>query len=231
MNGRILSTTLFFVLAALVVRAQDFNYTITSDTSGTYAALTSDSVLTNDSAWKHSYKIQVGFSFPFAGKNFSELTVERNSYIVFDNNRSYALMAFAGFSCKKDEQNHYSGLSYANSGSSPNRILKIQFNKVGQGEYAAEHLSYQVWLHENGRIDIVTGTHTYQIADTATVNDTLNAIQIGLINTNMDTSNRGLFLSGAADSPGSQPLNDSYPEISFIRSMPRIGMRYSFIPN
>jgi hypothetical protein len=233
----ILRQTILFNSALLLflfssVKAQTFNYSVATDTTGAYAPLTGSASINNDSvSWNFIYKKAIGFPFSFLGRSFDTLSIEKNNYIAFDKNRSYALLAFPGFSCKKLSTNHYSKISSSLTGASPNRIFKIQFEKVGQSDYGGEYINYQVWLNENGRIDYVMGDHTYPIADSATYNDTLNSVLIGLINTNMDTSPRGLFLSGASDGPTPQPVSDGSPDISFLRSMPREGTKYSFIPN
>jgi hypothetical protein len=214
------------------LEAQTFNYSVSVDTTQSYQALTSKTVLNADTAsWPQSKTLTIGFSFPFLGQNFSSLTIEKNNYISFDADRKYSILAFPGFSCKKDNSDKYSTVAYAISGTSPNRILKIEYGKMGSTDQTCEYLNYQVFLYETGIIEVTTGTHSYPTADSTNLNDTLSSVLIGLINTNMDTNPRGLFLSGSPLAPASQPVNDSNPDLSFIRSMPRAGTKYSFIPN
>ena len=241
---------LFAFLCSYTLRAQQFDYTVSCDSSGTYQELSSQTILnTNNSAWNFSYRVPVGFAFNFLGQNFDSVTVERNGYLSFDKDRSYALMAFNAFYDKQDSSGNRSVLSYAQSGSAPNRILKIQYKNVGQSGTASELLSYQLWLKEGGALEVHIGPHTQLTAeagfDTTMIAyvtegdsmilhtnyyDTLMPVQIGLLNTNMDSETRGLFLKGSPTQPASQPVNDQNPGFAFMRSLGRAGTTYTFTP-
>lgn len=227
----LLFAALLYMLCAKAL-GQSFNYTLSVDSAGTYTALAAKTAITGtDTVWDFVNEKAIGFSFPFNGQSFDSIYIERNSYIVFDRPRTLALLVYPGFSCKPDSQGNYSPLEFNLEGSAPNRILKLQYTRVGQTEYPAEYLSYQVWLHESGRIDVITGAHTYPIADSTNYSDTLYPCQIGLINPNMNTTTNGLFLKGSPTQPASQPINETYTDISFLRSFPRPGTKYSFIPD
>ena len=241
---------LFAFLCSYTLRAQQFDYTVSCDSNGTYQELSSQTILnTNNSAWNFSYRVPVGFAFNFLGQNFDSVTVERNGYLCFDKDRSYALMAFNAFHDKEDSLENHSVLSYAQSGSTPNRILKIQYKNVGQSGAASELLSYQLWLKESGALEVHIGPHTQLTAeagfDTTMIAyvtegdsmilhtnyyDTLMPVQIGLLNTNMDSETRGLFLKGSPTQPASQPVNDQNPGFAFMRSLGRAGTTYIFTP-
>ncbi|TND10237.1 MAG: hypothetical protein FD123_485 [Bacteroidetes bacterium] len=74
-------------------------------------------------------------------------------------------MAFNAFYDKQDSSGNRSVLSYAQSGSAPNRILKIQYKNVGQSGTASELLSYQLWLKEGGALEVHIGPHTQLTAE------------------------------------------------------------------
>jgi len=224
-----------FLSAALlltgIAAAQQFNYNVSCDSAGTYQELTAQTLLKSGSSpWAEKYPLATGFPFSCLGRTFDSVRVERNGYLSFDADRSYAFMAFNAFSDKIDTAGNRSTLSYALSGSAPNRVLKLQFRNMGQGAAPAELLSYQIWLNENGAIEVHVGPHTYAIADSTNSSDTLMPVVIGLVNTNMDTPTRGLFLEGSTTQPGSRPVNDTYPDPAFIRSIPAQGTRYTFTP-
>jgi hypothetical protein len=232
MNLRAPFITIILLIVCLITRSQTFNYSVSVDTTQSYQALTSKTVLNADSAsWPQNKSLAIGFTFPFLGSTFTSLTIEKNNYISFDADRKFALLTFPGFSCKQNNLGKYSTVAYNLSGTTPNRILKIEYGKAGNTDLTSEYLDYQIWLYENGNITVVTGSHSYPVADSTNSNDTLTTVQIGLINTNMDTNPRGLFLSGSPDQPSPEPLSDTNPDLSFIRSMPRPGTKYSFTPN
>lgn len=213
------------------VRAQQFSYTVSCDSSGTYQELTAQTLLNpGGGAWAQTYRVPLGFAFSFLGNTFDSVTVERNGYLSFDSDRRYALMVYNAFRDKTDSTNNHSTLGYALSGTAGSRILKLQYKNVGATRNKKELFSYQIWLKENGSIEVHVGPHTYPVAASNNYTDTLNANHIGLLNTNMDTETRGLFLKGSPTQPASQPVNDSYPDLPYLRSYGEEGTTYSFIP-
>lgn len=219
------------LLSVYSLRAQQFSYTATCDSSGTYEELNAQTLLNpGGEVWSFRYRIPIGFAFSFLGQSFDSVTVERNGYLSFDSDRRYAIMAFNTFHDKTDSMNNRSTLSYALSGTAGSRVLKLQFKNVGQTHDASEALSYQLWMKESGAVEIHLGPHTYAVADTSNYSDTLMAVQLGLLNTQMDTPVRGLFLGGSPTQPASQPVDDQHPDMVFMRSLGRAGTKYSFIP-
>src|ERR1700741_3753599 len=70
--------------------AQDFNYSFTKD-SVAWQELNAQTILNRDNnAWNFSYKIPIGFTFNYLGKNFDSLTIETNGYFVFDEEHKYS---------------------------------------------------------------------------------------------------------------------------------------------
>lgn len=241
--------------------SQDFNYTVTTDTE-TWQELNSQTILNpNNSAWNFSYKIPVGFSFNYLGRNFDSLTIETNGYLVFDADRNYAFTTFLGFSDCTDSTGTHSVLGYELSGTTGDHILKIQFKNTGNSLHASEFFSWQVWLKENGVVEIHIGPNDFQPSftvsndssfvesvlpdqegeptdslvitqDTTFINYTsLQAYRVGMLNMNMDTSTRGLFVGGEVDSPQSQPVDDQDAEPLYFMRAPSQNTRYTFTPN
>lgn len=224
MNIRTLAATAA-LLAVLCSNAQQFSYSVSTDTGVTYTSLVSAAVLNNsNSAWATRYKIPIGFTFNYLGRDFDSLTVETNGYLSFDAERSYTFTALNNFGDCTDSTGTHAALGYDVSGTVGNRILKIQYYNVGQFA-GTEKLNYQVWLKENGQLQLIIGAHTYNTSDTT------QNIRIGLLNANMDTPVRGLLLSGNPQSPGSQPIDDNNPAPVFLNTIPAAGTRYTFTPS
>ncbi|HET6992456.1 MAG TPA: hypothetical protein VFJ43_14070, partial [Bacteroidia bacterium] len=176
--------------------AQNFNYSFSKD-SVVWQELNSQTILNaTNSAWLFSYKIPIGFSFNYLVKIFDSLKIETNGYIIFDEDRIYALSAFSGFGDCTDFSGNHSVLGYELSGNNGTRILKIQYKHVSNAQTAGKFFSYQIWLKENREIEIHIGPNDFH----TTVNP-LQAYRIGLLNMNMDTSTRGLFIGGNSSSP------------------------------
>lgn len=227
---RVLSLLVCMVVLHSKAVAQDFNYTATLDVT-TWQELPSQTICnTGNAEWQFAYRIPIGFSFPFNGANYDSLTIETNGYLLFDTDRNQAFTAYFQFQDKIDSLGNHAVLGYATSGTAGNQILKIQYKNVGQYSDPGEYLSYQIWLYENGRIDMVTGPNSYQ-PDSLNPNlDTTQYIRTGLLNTNMTGTNRGYFIGQTQSGPAGQPLNDTTPAIPVFNSVPASGTRYSFIP-
>jgi hypothetical protein len=236
-----------FILLGSSLSAQDFNYTVSAATE-TWQELNSQTILNaNNSAWNFSYKIPVGFSFHYLGSDFDSVRIETNGYLVFDTDRNYSITAFAGFEDAIDEAGNHSVLGYELSGNSGTRILKIQFLNTCNIQSEAKFFSYQVWLKETGEVEFHVGPNDYQysfqvntiqldsstvINDTTFINDDSSLVyRLGLINMNMDTETRGLFIGGNLMQPESQPVNDGHPDPVYFFHAPAQNARYTFTPN
>ncbi len=235
------------ILLCTASKAQNFNYTFVKD-SVVWQELNSQTILnTNNSAWNFSYKIPIGFSFEYLGNEFDSLTIETNGYLVFDQDRNYALTAFLGFGDCVDATGNHSVLGYALSGTVGNRILKIQYKNTSISSNSTQFFTYQVWLKESGAAEIHIGPNDFQPAlvitnnvidslttqsDTTYINpDSTQAYRIGLINMNMNSETRGLFIGGTTAAPQSQPVNDANPDPFYLVRAPSQGTRYTFTPN
>jgi hypothetical protein len=219
-----------FVLAGYgISRAQNFNYSVTTD-SVAWNALNTQTILnSNNSAWNFSYKIPIGFTFSFLGRNFDSLTIETNGYIVFDSERNYALTAFSGIGDHIDSEGNHAVIGYELSGTNGNRILKIQYLNCSPNAAGDDVQSWQVWLKENGGVEVRIGMGTLRYNSTEV--DSTQQYRIGLLNMNMDTEDRGLFVSGNPSSPQAAEVNENNPETPFLTFIPASGYRYTFTPN
>ena len=242
---------LLFILAFLfavygVTRAQNFNYTVTTD-SVAWNELNAQTILNSyNSAWNLCYKIPIGFSFPFAGRNFDSLTIETNGYIVFDVERNYAMTAFSGVGDHIDSAGYHAILSYELSGTTGNHVLKIQYKDCSPYVTGNEIQSWKVWLMENGNVEVRTGvgtlrTNSYDVVEYDTLNEVMDTTEIvqldsaqmyrvGLLNMNMNTTDRGIFVSENPSSPTVAEVSETNPETPVLSFVPARGYRYTFIP-
>lgn len=235
------------MLFCISVKAQDFNYSFAKD-SVAWQELNSQTILnSSNSAWSFSYKVPIGFTFNYLGSNFDSLRIETNGYVVFDDDRNYALTAFLGFGDCLDSVGNHSVLGYELSGTSGNRILKIQFKNTGNSPTTEKHFTYQIWLKENNAVEVHIGPNDFQpgvivnttVIDSVTVQsdtilvntDSSQTYRIGLLNMNMDTESRGFFIGGTVSSPQAQPVNNNNPEPIYLMRAPASGIRYTFTPN
>lgn len=237
-----------FVLAAYgVTRGQNFNYTVSTD-SVSWNELNAQTILnSNNSAWNFSYKIPIGFTFNYLGRNFDSLTIETNGYVVFDNDRNYALTAFSGVGDHVDSAGNHAVLGYELSGTAGNHILKLQYKDCSPSVSGSEVQSWQVWLKENGNVEVRVGpgalrTNTLnateyneatQLDTTYVVEevDTTQQYRIGLLNMNMDTEVRGVFASGNPGAPQAEVVDENNSETPLLHFIPSRGYRYTFTPS
>lgn len=243
---------LLFIIALLlatygVTRSQDFNYSVSTD-SVAWNELNAQTILnTNNSAWNFSYRVPIGFTFHFCGRDFDSLTIETNGYIVFDNDRNYALTAFSGIGDCIDTSGNHSVLGYELSGTAGNHILKIQYKNCSTSRSGGKTLSWQVWLKENGNVEVRIGPSTLrenviteteideetseETITTTTAIDTTMKFRVGLLNMNMDTEDNGIFLSGNPVAPQAEPVSGYEPEPDYLEVIPNVGYRYTFTAN
>jgi hypothetical protein len=220
-----------FTLATYgLCRAQNFDYSVTTD-SVAWNELNAQTILNSgNSAWNFDYRIPIGFTFSYCGRTFDSLTIETNGYIVFDKDRNYALTAFSGVGDCVDTTGTHAMLGYELTGTAGNRILKIQYKNCGALQIGHKTQSWQVWLKENGSVEFRIGPGSLRCCAPQEV-DTTQKFRLGLLNMNMDTEERGLLLGGHTDEPEAQPINNSHPEAVYLHCIPAMGYRYTFTPS
>jgi hypothetical protein len=235
------------ILISLSGESQRFDYSFGKD-SVSWQELNNQTILnSNNSAWDFCYKIPIGFSFNYLGAHFDSVRIETNGYLVFDENRNYALTTFLGFGDCRDEHGNHSVLGYELSGNNGNHVLKIQFKNTGVTRQSSQHFSYQIWLRENGLVEVHVGPNDFQpgmVVDTIMYNnqivesdtilinyDSLEFYRVGLINMNMNATTNGFFIGGTVSSPQSQPVDENHPDPIYMMCAPSKGTRYTFTPN
>jgi hypothetical protein len=217
-------------LGGTALRGQQFNYTLQVNTT-TWSELSSQTLCNSvNQPWQDSYRIPVGFTFPFNGGNYDTLTINTSGALVFDDYGNQAFSAFSGFGGKLDSAGNYSVLGYSLSGSVSNHILKIQFKNIGQSSSPFEFLSYQLWLYESGRIDVICGTNTYQPALNEPT-DTAQYILLGAHDMNMTGVYRGYFAGNISNAISGVPCTEQNPIPVYLNTVPASGTRFIFTPS
>jgi len=182
--------------------AQTFSYDLQKDSSG-YTVLSGAVVLsTAENFRSKSFTVDIPFAFNFCGSAADSITIEGNGFIVFNKEKATAIVAYTNFGSNKDTTMGYSSSILCKAeGDSGNKIFKIEFKNLSQSSLSAnDHLSYQVWLYENGnKIEFHTGTNSY--AGTPGIEI---PVLLGLINKNMDTENNAFLLYGDPHNPSGQ---------------------------
>lgn len=216
------------LLFTQTVKGQNFNYSFAKD-SVAWQELNTQTILnTNNSAWNFTYKIPIGFSFEYLGQSFDSLSIEGNGRIVFDNDRNFSFWGLVDYVDVQDSAGNFSVLGYQLSGNAGSRQLVIQFKNVAATQDPMTLASYQVILRENNAIAFQMGSYILSESLTPSIFD---PVAIGLVNQNMNTSDRALTLSGPASSPSAILVNDNVPDITYLFSLPTKGTRYTFSPN
>lgn len=217
------------LLPAMLLHAQNFNYSFSHSTSS-YQPITGGTSIANGTTdWSGtSFTIPVGFSFQFDSLAFDSVIIESNGYIRFDDHR--AIVLYQGAGCKKDTNNVYSVLSYSVTGNPGSHILKVQYSNCGYNPgVPTEYINYQLWLYEQtGQIEIYTGPTSHP--NVVNPDGTGATPMIGLINPLQDGQTNALLLSGDASAPSSTPIV-SGQELMYLDFVPPSNRVYTFTPN
>ncbi len=142
---------LFFSLAFTwhFLSAQPYFF---SKSSGTYTAITNPTVVSGSTPWSsfQSHTVPIGFTFNFFGNNFTTIFIEGSGFTRFDVNYYYLLnpytveMQDAG----TGGPTSLSPLAYELTGTTPNRILKIQWENCEMANDPGSFANFQLWLYE-----------------------------------------------------------------------------------
>ncbi len=131
--------------------AQPYSY---QETSSTYTPLTGATSINNGNVWSsfQSFTVPIGFTFTYMGTNFSTIYMEGSGFTRFDANYFFMIMPFTAQLMDKGTATSLSPLSYQVSGSSPNRIFKMEWSNCGFVNEATSTANFQLWLHETTNV-------------------------------------------------------------------------------
>jgi hypothetical protein len=223
----------FFVLLGTVLfaspqaKGQEFNYTLQHD-SVAWQPLNSFTMLNLVNApWETSYRVPIGFSFPFLGQTFDSIIVASNGSLSFDATKRYSMIMYHTFGNVQDTSGNWSVLGYNLSGDSGARTLTIQYTNVADPVFPNKSMSYQILIHENGIVDVISGTLSQSIIQ----DSLLGYCAIGLVNLQMDSPVSGLFVELGAGGYQTQQITETNSSIPQLSILPNTGKRFRFIPN
>ncbi len=207
--------------------AQNFNYSFSSST-GTYQEISGAELAAGEQVLAFTKKAAIGFPFTYLGQRFDSLIVSSNGYIAFDDNFNYGF-AYLGNPLQNSQDtlaaNASAAISYELTGTTNNRILKLQFKNCSfLSSSIPGVINFQVWLYEQGnRIELRTGSTNYPY-------DLYTSVKpvIGLINMNYDGSGTlGYLLYGSGNTPQAK-LVSSTNAIDNTDNLAASGRVYTF---
>jgi hypothetical protein len=225
-SGKIIVTIAIFIISAMGARSQNFSYGLAKDSSA-YSDLTGVTTLLAGETFTNKHPgFHLPFSFNFCGTTTDTLVIETNGFIVFDRWNQISLVSFNAFSGYKDSLNQYvASINYTITGSSGNRIVKIEFKNLSMNGYTFyDRISYQVWLYENGnKIEYHIGPNYYSTLEEGI------PILIGAINQEMDTEDKAFLISGNPVSPSGAILSGE-DDFLYLNNIPFEGTIYRLTP-
>lgn len=219
---------LYLCLFVLQSKAQNFNYTLTKDSS-LYTPLASPTLLSVEGQnWRNiNFSMRLPFQFNFCGSSTDSLVIEGNGFIVLDHAKFLSIVAFNNFRSNKDTNENYSStVSYLTIGSQGNRITKIEFKNLSQAKLSnTDFLNYQVWFYENGnKIEFHIGSNWYGLNP-----ESPSSVLLGIVNRNMDTENKAYLVTGSQYAPTGQSISGDN-EFVYLNNTPSEGTILTLTP-
>lgn len=225
-------TTLIFTITLLCSTIRSYSQNASGYSfqavSGTYAALTGTTNVGGMTATgddEISNVVNLGFTFKFAGVDYTQIKVSSNGWLTFNTAVATSEPSNAWIQINNqrptifplwDNLQNRVIPRYRVDGSAPNRIFKLEWS---QSEWSASSggntISFQVWLYEtSNQIDFI-----YQQGGTAVAS---GSASIGLF----DTNGKHLALDGTGTSPNA--LNTVLT--TNLNTKPANGQIYRFTP-
>lgn len=126
-----------------------------------YSELTGTTSINNSTVWSsfQSFSVPIGFNFEFMGNSYSTIFIEGSGFARFDPSYYYLINPFTVALEDKGTSSSLSPLAYKLEGSSPSRVLKIEWNNCGYVNDASGIANFQLWLYETSNmIEVHIGT-------------------------------------------------------------------------
>ncbi|MES2616481.1 MAG: T9SS type A sorting domain-containing protein [Bacteroidota bacterium] len=211
---------LFFIAISFSAQSQ-LDYTFAKST-GTYTELSSPTIATK--AWPMTFHIKMPFQFKFFNKNYDSLKITPNSISFTSNKADFISMGQENYYYTNTTYPPGSEISYAITGSAPNRIIKVQFKNLRAAtiDTADRYIvNNQIWIYETTNvIQMHVGPNNITDLNFETYYFTM-----------LDYDNSPyLAISGSAASPTFvQVMNAG--TFKGINSHPADGTIYTFTPN
>jgi hypothetical protein len=221
-----LIATAFFVFAiSISLHSQNFNYNLQKDSTAYTPIAGADVISAGQDFQSKSFVLHLPFSFNFCGTKTDSIKIEGNGFIVFDQVRGLAVIAFNSFSSNQDTAAKInSSILFQVTGTQGNRVATIEFNNLSQNILSEnDYLNYQIKLYENGNKII------FHIGDNSYSNAAMS-VMLGLINKNMDGSTNAFLISGNPSQPSGQQITSGM-DFSNLNNVPSKDISYTLTPS
>jgi hypothetical protein len=189
-----------FLLVSFKSHAQNFNYSVVTQTSSFVFLNDSLPTLNNNIIWDdNTYPVAIGFTFTFAGQTFDSVKIQTNGTLTFDNLNKYNFMGlFKNFMSELDSMDHAVSpiIMQLTTLSSGFKQLKIEFEnaKFYTAAGVKVHTNFQIWLNQqNNTIEFHMGSTDVALTAEATI--------LGLLNTRGGGVSLGYLLQGNPVTP------------------------------
>jgi hypothetical protein len=152
LNARV--KTLMMAILTMAYFGAGAQYYSFSKSSETYTELTGATVLVGGNWDDFSVKIKTPFNFKFFSKFIFDSIEFTDLGDVYFNNINNGLFQVYWVDLNS-RGNNKSDVSYKTEGTSPNRILKLQFHNAGFDADAptfADSVNFQLWVHETSNV-------------------------------------------------------------------------------
>lgn len=152
-----------FFLITSSVASQSYDFNIESDS---YVPLNNSTSINNGSIWAsgNMFNIPIGFPFKFMEVDFTNVTFEGTGRLIFDADHLFFADMIVSLNLRdKGDTTSLSPLSYELTGSSGDRILKIEISNATYG--GGSTVNFQIWLYEGtNTIELHMGEYTSSFA-------------------------------------------------------------------
>jgi hypothetical protein len=151
-------------LLAFAATARSQTYTLAFDTTE-YSLLQNDTLLSGSNWVGTFYRLNLPFPIRVSNLSLSTVFISTDGEILRQtgtgSNISYRVVMYGFGNCGlRQKKNDTSAISYVTEGTSPGRIVKVQFRNAGfvGDESHTDKVNFQIWMYESGkRFDLVFG--------------------------------------------------------------------------
>lgn len=215
------------IFACTLAKAQTYTF---SQTSGTYTNLQSPFVL-SQAGWDYmdSYNLALTFPFVFGNNTQNLIGIDGKGLAGFQFGAS-GILALATDLEDRAISGQPSTIGYEISGSTGNRILKIEWKNAGFVDgTASDFINFQLWLYEgSNKVEMHYGTSS--ISSASTIFFPYQGPAVGLtLATNPNFTISGVFLQGNPANATMATINNGNT-IPQLNSTPANGTIYTFTP-
>lgn len=205
------------------VNAQYYDFSMRSNS---YSNLSNSTVISDDEWDYETYFVNPSFKINAIGYELDSISLNETffGFLFHDNEIGYFYPLTVGISSRGSG---LSPISWQEEGTSPNKILKVEFKNAGLDEdnNNTDFLNFQVWFYENdGTIEVHYGPSSI---DAQSYNPWSGQGPIvGYENNDV----RGIFLEGDSSNPTVKLYSYGINDEVYLSGMPSSGTVYVFGP-